>query len=594
MSDAPKRCPRLPRAFLPALGLSLVPAVAVAARGLWRTSSGELRLSLFDDAMISMSYARTFAEGHGLVWYPGAPRVEGFTNLSWTLLMALLHRVGLGSNAIAAAIMALGVACVWLAAVVVLRLARQFGLDPADRRATFFTAAVVTLNFPLLYWAVRGMEVGLVTLLMLLATLAAWKLHDARSTRASIALAVVVALGVITRTDFVVVAAGIGLWVATNREARRWRVVAPLAVGSSAALVVTTAFRLWYYDRPFPNTYYLKLEGVPLSDRLGRGLTVDLVNAGAWLLPSVVLIALGWRSLGGRQRRFAALLGSLAAVHVAYSTYAGGDAWEHFVFPNRYLTPGVVCLSVLAVLVIFATADAPASSIPADRREGALLLVAAGPLLTALVSRLTSLRATGHPAWLVLPAVAVLLLGGAGWARARRGGADRPATMYGRASLLCILLLGTMVFRAPKLLEGDGNVYSQLGERITHVSSPDATVAVTGAGGVQYFSRRAAVDLFGKNDRVVAEAPPSWEVFLPGHDKWNLEHSLGDLRPDLLLHPAVPGLEPGYLDELGYVKVQPVASSGGWLPGDRPDAVGYALGGSEHVRWDLLARTPET
>jgi len=384
--------------------------------------------------------------------------------------------------------------------------------------------------------------------------------------------------------------------MAISREARRWRVVLPLAVGSIAALAGTTAFRLWYYDRPFPNTYYLKLEGVPLSDRLGRGLTVDLVTAGAWLLPSVVLIVLGWRSLGDRQRRLAALLGSLAAVHVAYSTYAGGDAWEHFVFPNRYLTPGVVCLTVLAVLVTCANAeahaDAPTPTIPLQRRRVALLLVAAGPLLTALVSQRTSLRTTGHLAWLVLPAIVVLLVGVSGWARAQREDSDRPATARATASLLCVLLLGTLLFRAPRLIEGDGNVFSQLGERVTHVSTPEATLAVTGAGGIQYFSGRAAVDLLGKNDRVIAEAPPTWDVFLPGHDKWNLEHSLGDLRPDLLVNPAVPGLEHTYLDELGYVEVQPLAKAGRWLPGDRPDAVVYARSGSEHVRWDLLAPTP--
>src|SRR5215203_1855927 len=45
---------------------------------------------LVDDAMISMRYARNLAEGSGPVWNVGE-RVEGYTNLLWTLFMALVH-----------------------------------------------------------------------------------------------------------------------------------------------------------------------------------------------------------------------------------------------------------------------------------------------------------------------------------------------------------------------------------------------------------------------------------------------------------------------------------------------------------------------
>ena len=41
---------------------------------------GTRYFALFDDAMISMQYARNFAEGNGLVYSVGAERVEGFSN----------------------------------------------------------------------------------------------------------------------------------------------------------------------------------------------------------------------------------------------------------------------------------------------------------------------------------------------------------------------------------------------------------------------------------------------------------------------------------------------------------------------------------
>ncbi|RYF11168.1 MAG: hypothetical protein EOO40_03820, partial [Deltaproteobacteria bacterium] len=50
---------------------------------------------LFEDAMISMRYARNFQEGFGLTWNKGEGRVEGYTNLLWTLWMSLAHAIGL-------------------------------------------------------------------------------------------------------------------------------------------------------------------------------------------------------------------------------------------------------------------------------------------------------------------------------------------------------------------------------------------------------------------------------------------------------------------------------------------------------------------
>jgi arabinofuranosyltransferase len=47
-----------------------------------------------DDAFISFRYARNLIDGHGLVYNPGE-RVEGYTNLSWTLMIAGALAAGL-------------------------------------------------------------------------------------------------------------------------------------------------------------------------------------------------------------------------------------------------------------------------------------------------------------------------------------------------------------------------------------------------------------------------------------------------------------------------------------------------------------------
>jgi hypothetical protein len=50
---------------------------------------------IVDDAAISYAYARSIADGHGVVQQPGAPRVEGFSNPLWTGLLVLLKWLGL-------------------------------------------------------------------------------------------------------------------------------------------------------------------------------------------------------------------------------------------------------------------------------------------------------------------------------------------------------------------------------------------------------------------------------------------------------------------------------------------------------------------
>ena len=77
-----------------AFPLAVTTFLVYAGLFIYRTSfivGGERYFSLFDDAMVSMRYARNLADGYGLVWNPGGERVEGFTNPLWVLYMALVH-----------------------------------------------------------------------------------------------------------------------------------------------------------------------------------------------------------------------------------------------------------------------------------------------------------------------------------------------------------------------------------------------------------------------------------------------------------------------------------------------------------------------
>ena len=85
---------------------------------------GHTGFVLADDAMISMTYARHLAEGGGLVWGDGR-RVEGYSNLLWTLWMAFLHLFGMSEFDVSLAVMITSAILLLLTVVVTGRIVAE-------------------------------------------------------------------------------------------------------------------------------------------------------------------------------------------------------------------------------------------------------------------------------------------------------------------------------------------------------------------------------------------------------------------------------------------------------------------------------------
>src|SRR5258708_1013254 len=146
--------------------LALVTSGVMSAR--MSTNVGGTRVvPLFDDAMISMTYARNLVHGHGVVFNAGGPKVEGYTNLLWTLAMAAVHALPLPTRLTSIVVVVLGVVCVvatvWLAGRVVQLIA-------PDSVAVALVRWFVAAAYGLVFWSTIGVEVGLVALLCLGAT----------------------------------------------------------------------------------------------------------------------------------------------------------------------------------------------------------------------------------------------------------------------------------------------------------------------------------------------------------------------------------------------------------------------------------------
>ncbi len=115
-----------------------------------------------EDAAISFAFSRHLAEGEGPVAYRGGEPVEGFSNPTWTLLLALLHLVGIhpwiGAKLLGAAFGLAGLPVAWAWARSV--------MGPRDDLFPALPVVLLALSPQYVLWAASGLENSVVTLTM--------------------------------------------------------------------------------------------------------------------------------------------------------------------------------------------------------------------------------------------------------------------------------------------------------------------------------------------------------------------------------------------------------------------------------------------
>jgi arabinofuranosyltransferase len=116
-----------------------------------------------DDAYITYRYAENLASGNGLVFNAAAPPVEGYSNLSWIILLAGLSKLGLNLPVWAANV---GAAL----SVLNLLLVYALSLQVVKHRGWALVApALVALTAPYAIWARGGLETMWYATMLLLA-----------------------------------------------------------------------------------------------------------------------------------------------------------------------------------------------------------------------------------------------------------------------------------------------------------------------------------------------------------------------------------------------------------------------------------------
>jgi len=434
-------------------------------------AQGRTWFTLVDDAMVSMRYARNLAQGHGLVWNAGQPPVEGFTNLGWTLVMALAHLLPIPTAGISLALMLAGAVILLLNILVVYKIALT--LDPAARYAPLIAAAITAFYFPLIFWTLRGLEVGALTLMLNLSILLAIHFVSDDQPRRVLWLSLSFAAALLLRMDSFIPVTLILLYITS----KSWRRAILPGLFSLLVFLAILLFQKSYFGDFLPNTYYLKVSGVSAWERVRTGILSLTYYASRDILMPLFFVLIGLLIYKGLRRREVLLLLALFLAQAAYSVWVGGDYAEELVdSANRFIAQGMPALIILFSIVI-------------ER----MLLSASDLQLKPVVALL-----------IAIGAVSVM-----------------SAEPWAKWILVNAPMLRTDIQR------------TRLGLHIKEYTDPAAVVAVHAAGQIPYYSERTVIDLLGKNDPVISHGPPA-TGFAPGHNKWNYEYSILQLRPDVI------------------------------------------------------------
>lgn len=452
---------------------------------------GQRYFSLLDDAMISMRYAWNLTHGLGLVWNPGE-LVEGYSNLLMVLWMAVTT-VFLDKSGAVLLVQCSGIAMMlgtgWMTMNIARLTMRRSAATYAPLIEVLAFAAPLTY-YPLVFLSLMGMETGLLALLLAWATLASLMYEKDHKPRHLVVVAIALGLAYLTRNDSSILAAIIFVYIVITgwRAGRiRTRPLLAAALVYAGTIALQAIFRYLYYGSLLPNTYFLKLVGMPMQARLENGagfLAPFLVEVAVLMVAAGVGIV--WKPNGHKLYLAAFLIATLA-----YEMYVGGDYSNHW----RLMAPVLPFWSVL------------------------------------LLQSLAEFAATRQGASRPKPSMA----------RSPQVGATPGFLIAGIAALIAVStnqrFLGEIVL--PRSLSDLSRDYVNLSVAIIAVTKPEASVGVVRAGIIPYYTGRMSVDFLGKNDPYIARLPPdlsgqiSWfgMYSVSGHNKYDLEYSIKDRLP---------------------------------------------------------------
>lgn len=226
---------------------------------------------LFDDALITLRYARNLASGHGLVYNQGEA-VLGTSSPLYAAIVALPSV--LGCDPIISALL-INIGCDILICWLLVYLARGW------RSMQVLAPIFFLLQTNILFWSGTGMEFSLLILLCL----ATISLFAADCQRAA---GLIAALALIGRVDAVIVFAGFAVVALLSLRKIPWPFLSTLTAG----IVPWVLFAAVCYGDPVPLSARARYQIYAVESWSGRAL--EILWAQPWLLVGLAGAALAW------------------------------------------------------------------------------------------------------------------------------------------------------------------------------------------------------------------------------------------------------------------------------------------------------------
>jgi arabinofuranosyltransferase len=312
-----------------------------------------------DDACISFTYARHWADGNGLSFFSGE-RVEGFSNLLWTLYLAAAGRIGLDivGTAVATSVLASIIAQALILALLC-RVSTLFGGEAnAGRRSPcLWFAFASSAFFPFVFYATSGLESAAYLLFLLLG--AHLQIRGMLEDRpAYIVLACWAFLAVaLLRPEGILFCAGSLCFAVIAARPLPGRAVAGMILPFALFLGVAAA-KARYFGAVLPNTYYAK-------PGCSFGYVTPLVDGTFYLLrffiKSAFLLLLPFAFVpprDSRRLRIWLYLWVLVCAQLFFIVYVGVDVlrFDRFILP---LFPFYLALVLAGVYGLSSEASLP-------------------------------------------------------------------------------------------------------------------------------------------------------------------------------------------------------------------------------------------
>ncbi|MBW2731490.1 MAG: hypothetical protein JRH20_03800 [Deltaproteobacteria bacterium] len=550
-SRGPREASVVPGLAEGGVGRLLIPAVLLfAILGLWLHAASYSFIS--DDAYISFRYAYNLAM-HGDFSFNLGERVEGYTNFLWTLMLALLLKVGLRPEVTSQLFGAFFGGATLVLIYVLTRLYRGGRRNPWDMLAALLLPSVGGFAV----WCSGGLETQFFGALVL-GGVVLYLAESAGRVRRPLSGGIF-ALAAMTRPEGLLLFGLTGLHrlganlLGERRLMPRGREML-WVLGFVIPFGVFMGWRISYYGYPFPNTYYVKAGGDHwlMLNKWGLPYLWDFIHLNKLYVfaPFALLFwpRTVWRKEDVRHAEppftpAEPAAGDWLAAEKASATQSASESeaapeavqGEHDGQPERARALGALPLRPAFVWSYIA------------------LLVLPFMAYVCLVGG--DFMAMGR---FFLPVLPLVLFFGQ---EALREALERPRRVFDswrptRFVPVLVVLLGLGVLNAFVLhrvnakmryhrwgLDTVGYLRKFAADRVLvgrwlrDRVPKDTFLAVGGAGAIVYASRLRALDTFGLNDTWIAhKAPRSGDR--PGHSKSAPQSYILKQKPDLMCHRA--------------------------------------------------------